>query len=164
MFRKFSNEENIKTASPVRSSEQRSIRAQIVQQYPALEEFVDDIFPKKESLIVCKCKDYVQMLVDQSGELIFFQCRSGPFIPTLRFLHRCKPECLELFFLLLLALVPRPPLSDTVVLLTAFLLAYLTRSSRHLAEISSRPWRHLFRALWRQHHGPRVDFAGREDG
>ena len=28
------------------------------------------------------------MVVDQSGEFIFFQCRSGPFIPTLRFLHR----------------------------------------------------------------------------
>lgn len=30
------------------------------------------------------------MLVDPQGELIFFQCRSGPFIPTLKFLHRCK--------------------------------------------------------------------------
>ena len=40
-------------------------------------------------LLPFRSKDYVQMLVDPTGELIFFQCRSGPFIPTLRFLHRC---------------------------------------------------------------------------
>ena len=39
-------------------------------------------------LVVCKCKDYIQMLVDQQNEFVFFQCRSGPFIPTLRMLHR----------------------------------------------------------------------------
>ena len=85
---RYSKEDNIKTCSAVRSSEQRAIRAQIVQQYPALEPFIDDLFPKKESLLVCKCKDYIQMLVDVGGELVFFQCRSGPSIPTLRLLHR----------------------------------------------------------------------------
>ena len=53
-LRRFSKEENIKTTSAVRSSEQRAIRAQILQQYPALEDFVEEIFPKKESLVVCK--------------------------------------------------------------------------------------------------------------
>ena len=85
---RYSKEDNIKTCSAVRSSEQRAIRAQIVQQYPALEPFIDDLFPKKEALLVCKCKDYIQMLVDKGGELVFFQCRSGPYIPTLRLLHR----------------------------------------------------------------------------
>jgi len=28
------------------------------------------------------------MVLDQQNEFIFFQCRSGPFIPTLRFLHK----------------------------------------------------------------------------
>ena len=88
MFRKYTREENIKSSAPVRSSEQRSIRAIVLQQYPALEPFIEDIFPKKESLIMCKCKDYVQILVDPKGEFIFFQCRSGPWIPTLRFLHK----------------------------------------------------------------------------
>jgi PUA domain protein len=88
MFRKFSKEDNVKTISPARSSEQRAIRTAVVQQYPALEPFIDDIFPKKESLNVCKCKDYIQILLGPSNEPIFFQCRSGPYIPTLRFLHR----------------------------------------------------------------------------
>ena len=52
MFRKFTKEENIKTSSAVRSSEQRQIRAQIVQQYPALEPYVEDLFPKKGDLIM----------------------------------------------------------------------------------------------------------------
>jgi PUA domain protein len=54
MFRKFTKEENIKTTSPVRSSEQRAIRGLVLQQYPALEPYADDLFPKKDSLIVCK--------------------------------------------------------------------------------------------------------------
>jgi len=96
MFRKFTKEENIRTSAPVRSSEQRQIRAQIVQQYPALEPFIDDLFPKKDSMIMCKCKDYMQVLVGPGGEFIFFQCRSGPFIPTLRLLHN-YPDILPKF-------------------------------------------------------------------
>jgi len=88
MFRKFTREENIKSHSKVKSSEQRAIRGQILQQYPALEPFIEDILPKKEPLFVCKCKDYIQMLVDPQSEFIFFQCRSGPFIPTIRLLHK----------------------------------------------------------------------------
>jgi len=88
MFRKFSKEENVKTISKTKSSEQRSTRALILEQYPALEPYIEDFIPKKSDLVVCKCKDYIQMIMDPNGELIFFQCRSGPFIPTLRFLHR----------------------------------------------------------------------------
>lgn len=120
---RFTKADNIKTTSLARSSEQRAIRAQILQQYPALEDYIDDIIPKKEQLTMCKwyvhrgvCSpsfctrtplcptlssthmllpccdarstDYVQIITDQAGELIFFQCRSGPFIPTLKFLHK----------------------------------------------------------------------------
>jgi len=88
MFRKFTVEESIKTRSKVKSSEQRAIRAQVLDQYPALEPFMDEIFPKKEPLIVCKCINYVQMVLDQQNEFIFFQSRKGPFLPTLRFLHK----------------------------------------------------------------------------
>ena len=88
MFRKFSREEHVKTFSKVKSSEQRAIRAQIAQQYPALDEHIDDILPKKEPLFVAKCTDYRQIVCQPDGECVFFQCRSGPFIPTLRLLHR----------------------------------------------------------------------------
>merc|ERR1719198_2126507 len=88
MFRKFTREENVKSHSKVKSSEQRGIRGAICDQYPALEEHIEVILPKKEPLFVCKCKDYIQLILAPDGEFIFFQCRSGPFIPTLHLLHR----------------------------------------------------------------------------
>ena len=51
---RFTREENIKSHSKVKSSEQRAIRAQILEQYPALEPFIEDVLPKKEPLFVCK--------------------------------------------------------------------------------------------------------------
>lgn len=123
--RRFSRAENIKTQSKVKSSEQRGIRAAILDQchrvskgpsrhltsrdslrpraspaaapdcrsltrrYPALEPHIEDLLPKKGDTIVCKCKDYIQLILDPEGEFMFFQCRNGPFIPTLRLLHKC---------------------------------------------------------------------------
>ena len=46
------------------------------------------VIPKKDPLTVCKCVDHVQLVVGEQGEPTFFQCRQGPFIPTLRLLHR----------------------------------------------------------------------------
>ena len=96
MFRKFSRAENIKTQSKVKSSEQRGIRAAILDQYPALETHIEDLLPKKGDTIVCKCKDYIQIILDPEGEFMFFQCRNGPFIPTLRLLHK-YPDILPKF-------------------------------------------------------------------
>ena len=88
MWRKFTKEEHIRSHAKVKSSEQRGIRARVIEQYPALEEHIEDILPKKSDLHVCKCTESRQVILDPSGEFIFFQCRSGPFIPTLRLLHR----------------------------------------------------------------------------
>lgn len=86
MFRKFTKEDNIKVHSKAQSKYYRGVKAQLSQQYPALEDHIDDFLPK--DLYVCKCKDSIQLLLDASGDFIFFQCRDGPFIPTLRMLHR----------------------------------------------------------------------------
>ena len=43
--------------------------------YPALEPHIEDLLPKKGDTIVCKCKDYIQLVLDPEGEFIFFQCR-----------------------------------------------------------------------------------------
>jgi len=88
MFRKFTKEDHIRSHTKVRSSEQRGIRAAIIDQYPALAEHIEDILPKKSDLLVCKCTENRQVILDPSGEFVFFQCRSGPFIPTLRLLHQ----------------------------------------------------------------------------
>lgn len=97
MFRKFTRADNIRTQSKVKSSEQRGVRAAILDQYPLLEPHIDDILPKKADMVMCKCKDAtggaLQLVLNPENEPIFFQCRSGPFIPTLRLLHR-YPEIL----------------------------------------------------------------------
>ncbi len=64
--------------------------------YPALEPHIEDLLPKKGDTIVCKCKDYIQLVLDPEGEFIFFQCRNGPFIPTIRLLHK-YPDILPKF-------------------------------------------------------------------
>ena len=64
--------------------------------YPALEPHIEDLLPKKGDTIVCKCKDYVQLILGPDGEFIFFQCRNGPFIPTIRLLHK-YPDILPKF-------------------------------------------------------------------
>merc|ERR1712087_558202 len=48
----------------------------------------EDIMPKKEPMFVCKCQSNIQLVLAPNGEFIFFQSRSGPFIPTLRLLHK----------------------------------------------------------------------------
>ena len=94
----FTKEEHIRTSAPVRSSDQRQIKATILQQFPALEEYIEEIMPKKDSLIMCKCKDNIQVLVGPApdNEFIFFQCRQGPWLPTLRLLHQ-YPDILPKF-------------------------------------------------------------------
>uniref|UniRef100_A0A7S0Q2B3 PUA domain-containing protein n=1 Tax=Coccolithus braarudii TaxID=221442 RepID=A0A7S0Q2B3_9EUKA len=88
MFKKFTREEHVKSHSKVKSSEQRGIRSAVLNQYPALEEHIDELMPKKEPLFTCKCQNNVQLVLAPNGEFIFFQCRSGPFIPTLRLLQK----------------------------------------------------------------------------
>jgi PUA domain protein len=40
--------------SKVKSSAQRAIRAKVLEQYPLLEPYIDDILPKKEQLDLVK--------------------------------------------------------------------------------------------------------------
>lgn len=46
--------------SKVKSSAQRAIRAKVVETYPKIEPYIDEILPKKEQL------DLVKVLVDRS--------------------------------------------------------------------------------------------------
>lgn len=85
MFKKFSPEENISSTSQVKNSVQRSITAQIIEQYPLLAEAIETILPKK-NFIVGKAPDGVQLLL-VGGEIIFFS-HEGLWFPTLRLLHK----------------------------------------------------------------------------
>ena len=71
-------------------------RSACLEQFPSLEPHIEDLLPKKKDLIICKCQDHITLVLDPAGEPIFFQSRTGPYIPTLRLLHRF-PDVLPKF-------------------------------------------------------------------
>eukprot|EP00033_Pygsuia_biforma_P003544 GCRY01003879.1.p1 GENE.GCRY01003879.1~~GCRY01003879.1.p1 ORF type:complete len:182 (-),score=25.66 GCRY01003879.1:202-747(-) len=86
MFKKFT-EDSVRSTSKVKSSVQRGIRASVLEQYPMLEDDIDNILPKKEPMSLSKCDSKISLVVMRDCPL-FFQERDGPFFPTLRLLHR----------------------------------------------------------------------------
>jgi len=87
MFKKFNRKEDVSSHAQARTSEMRNIRKKIVEMYPLLEKEIDLIFPKKTPIYVFKCKNYVNLVV--CNKIVwFFQDRDGPFLPTLRTLHK----------------------------------------------------------------------------
>ena len=86
MFRKFTQEE-ISSQSQVKSSVGRGIRTSILELYPGLEDLIEEILPKKESMVLAKCPEHVSLLI-LNKKPVFFQVRDGPWFPTLRLVHR----------------------------------------------------------------------------
>eukprot|EP01089_Gocevia_fonbrunei_P023460 TRINITY_DN991_c0_g1_i2.p1 TRINITY_DN991_c0_g1~~TRINITY_DN991_c0_g1_i2.p1 ORF type:complete len:181 (+),score=37.24 TRINITY_DN991_c0_g1_i2:62-604(+) len=95
MFKKFTSEENIAGQNQAKTSVARSIKNKILADYPKLEPFVDEIFPKKTPVFLVKCSDHVQ-LVSVNQQILFFQERDGFFYPALRLLHK-YPEILPIY-------------------------------------------------------------------
>eukprot|EP01099_Mayorella_cantabrigiensis_P000489 TRINITY_DN1228_c0_g2_i1.p1 TRINITY_DN1228_c0_g2~~TRINITY_DN1228_c0_g2_i1.p1 ORF type:complete len:183 (-),score=35.80 TRINITY_DN1228_c0_g2_i1:318-866(-) len=87
MFKKFSSKESVTSHSQVKSSVIRGIRSKILEQYPSIEEQIDDILPKKTPLIVAKCQNHLNLIV-VNDEIIFYNERDGPYFPSLRLLHK----------------------------------------------------------------------------
>lgn len=88
MFKRFSLDENVSGQSAMKSSQQRAARSKIVEQMPSIEPYVDDLFPKKEKTSTVKCSGHISILASAGGTPLFFQVRNGPFIPTLRMVHK----------------------------------------------------------------------------
>ncbi|SCN62530.1 cell cycle regulator protein, putative [Plasmodium chabaudi adami] len=78
--------DNISSQNLMKSSVQRSIKATILKQYPKLENFIDDILPKKEPIFLGKCTNHVTIII-ANNEVLFFQIRNGPWMPNLRLVH-----------------------------------------------------------------------------
>lgn len=87
MFRKFDEGENISSSNQLKSSVQRQIRAAIISQMPLIEDYLPDIWPKKDIAKAIKCHDHIEIL-SVGGTCLFFKQRSGPWYPTLKLLHK----------------------------------------------------------------------------
>ncbi|KAJ1936191.1 Malignant T-cell-amplified sequence 1 [Linderina macrospora] len=87
MFKKFNLQETMSGQNSVKSSVVRGIRTKLVDRFPELEPYVDEILPKKANLIQVKCKDHITLFAIDN-EILFFQHFSDPITPTLRLLHQ----------------------------------------------------------------------------
>jgi PUA domain protein len=77
--------------SKVKSSAQRAIRARVIETYPNIEPYIDDILPKKEQIDLVKVPDRVSLYCLGSTPL-FWQHMDDPIIPHLTVVHK-YPQC-----------------------------------------------------------------------
>jgi len=87
MFKKFSQKEHFSGLNPAKSSVQRGIRTALIEQFPLLAGTIDEIIPKKTPLMIARCQNYITLIVVNNTPL-FFNFRDGPYMPTLRLLHK----------------------------------------------------------------------------
>ncbi|XP_046394472.1 malignant T-cell-amplified sequence 1 homolog [Ischnura elegans] len=88
MFKRFDEKESISGVQQLKSSVQKGIRTKLQEQFPHLDGHLDTILPKKDIFRIVKCHDHIEIIVNGTGELLFFRQREGPWIPTLRLLHK----------------------------------------------------------------------------
>ncbi|ORM40518.1 Malignant T-cell-amplified sequence 1 -like protein [Babesia sp. Xinjiang] len=86
MARKFSTED-IVSQNLIKSSIQRGIKLAIASQFPGFRGTIDAVMPKKGNIILAKCQDHLTLLL-VGGEIAFFQKRDGPWVPSLRLVHK----------------------------------------------------------------------------
>ncbi|XP_074651962.1 malignant T-cell-amplified sequence 1-like [Tubulanus polymorphus] len=88
MFKKFNEKTDVTSVNAMKSSAQRGLRNKILEQFPNIADHIDEILPKKEPLKAVKCRDHIEIVANSSGELRFFRQRDGPYMPTLKLLHK----------------------------------------------------------------------------
>lgn len=54
VFLRFQAKESVSGVSQVKSSIQRGIKTKLVEQFPPIDDYIAQIFPKKEPLVVVK--------------------------------------------------------------------------------------------------------------
>eukprot|EP01125_Pyxidicula_operculata_P000360 TRINITY_DN10407_c0_g1_i1.p1 TRINITY_DN10407_c0_g1~~TRINITY_DN10407_c0_g1_i1.p1 ORF type:complete len:182 (-),score=26.66 TRINITY_DN10407_c0_g1_i1:142-687(-) len=86
MFKKFTRD-SITQQSQVKSSQIRGIKNKILEHFPEIEPYMDQIFPKKYPLKVAKSNAVRSQLLVVNNEVVFFEFKDI-YIPTLRIIHK----------------------------------------------------------------------------
>ena len=73
MFKKFEEKENVSGVTQLKSSVQKGIRNSILETYPDIADYIDNFLPKKDQFKVVKCHDHIELLINSSGDLLFFR-------------------------------------------------------------------------------------------
>uniref|UniRef100_A0A915M6K8 PUA domain-containing protein n=1 Tax=Meloidogyne javanica TaxID=6303 RepID=A0A915M6K8_MELJA len=77
MFKKFDSGEDVIGSQQLKGSVQKSIRAKLIEQFPLIEEYIEQILPKKENFKLLKCKDHLELIADVNGEIQFVKVDKG---------------------------------------------------------------------------------------
>lgn len=85
---RFDEKENISGTQQLKSSVQKNIRTKIIEHFPHVEHNIDQILPKKDAFKIIKCQEHIEILINSAGDQLFFRQRDGPWMPTLRLLHK----------------------------------------------------------------------------
>uniref|UniRef100_A0A0R3T2D9 PUA domain-containing protein n=1 Tax=Rodentolepis nana TaxID=102285 RepID=A0A0R3T2D9_RODNA len=85
---RFNEKESVSSVNTAKNSVSKSIKSKVTENFECAKEYLDKILPKKEPLKWLKCHDHIDLFADPSGEVLFFRQRDGPFVPTLRLLHK----------------------------------------------------------------------------
>lgn len=76
MFKKFDEKESISGSIQLKNSVQKSIRAKIIETYPHIEDYMENILPKKDIFKIVKWYKIQPHLSLKINILICFQPRS----------------------------------------------------------------------------------------
>ncbi|XP_063278789.1 malignant T-cell-amplified sequence 1-like [Prinia subflava] len=87
MFKKFDEKENVSNCIQLKTSVIKGIKNQLIDQFPVIEPWLNQIMPKKDPVKIVRCHEHIEILT-VNGELLFFRQREGVFYPTLRLLHK----------------------------------------------------------------------------
>ncbi|XP_060073292.1 malignant T-cell-amplified sequence 1 homolog [Ylistrum balloti] len=88
MFKKFEDKECVTGVNQAKSTVQKGIRASLLEIYPHIKDYIDQIIPKKGDLKVVKCRDHIEILASSKGEPLFFRHREDKYVPALKLLHK----------------------------------------------------------------------------
>ncbi|KAI1234809.1 Malignant T-cell-amplified sequence 1, partial [Lamprotornis superbus] len=83
----FDEKENVSNCIQLKTSVIKGIKNQLIDQFPVIEPWLNQIMPKKDPVKIVRCHEHIEILT-VNGELLFFRQREGIFYPTLRLLHK----------------------------------------------------------------------------
>ncbi|XP_054155112.1 malignant T-cell-amplified sequence 1-like [Oppia nitens] len=92
MFKKF-DESNVSGVTQLKSSVQKAIKNKIVDQFPNISDYIDEILPKKEAIKTLKCHEHIEVVIGPNGDHLFFRQRDGLYIPTLKLIQKYPFIC-----------------------------------------------------------------------
>ncbi|XP_032622918.1 malignant T-cell-amplified sequence 1 isoform X1 [Chelonoidis abingdonii] len=84
---RFDEKENVSNCIQLKTSVIKGIKNQLIDQFPGIEPWLNQIMPKKDPVKIVRCHEHIEILT-VNGELLFFRQREGTFYPTLRLLHK----------------------------------------------------------------------------